>query len=171
MLTIFLCVSGPSLCTSVMYILKFDRNCQNILQSSCTFYTANQQCRSISYSYIILKINLTEENCPFILIYIYFMNGKVEYLCLSIFKRFYLFIFRERGREGKKRGRETSTCGCLLWTPNWGSGPQPRRVPWLGIELMIFWFVGWCPTHWATPVRAGPGNWKMLFCKLFGLVF
>ena len=41
--------------------------------------------------------------------------------------RFYLFL--ERGREGKKRGRETSMCGCLSYTPYWGPGPQPRHVP------------------------------------------
>ena len=44
-----------------------------------------------------------------------------------------LFIFQEREREGE-RGRETSTCGCLLHIPHWGPGPQPRHVPWLGIE-------------------------------------
>ena len=47
----------------------------------------------------------------------------------SFFKDFiYLFMFRERWREGK-RGRET-LIGCLSHTPNWVSGPQPRRVPW-----------------------------------------
>ena len=35
-----------------------------------------------------------------------------------------------------------------------GPGLQPRHVPWLGIKLVTFWFAGWCPTHWATPVRA-----------------
>ena len=57
-------------------------------------------------------------------------------------KRFYLFIFRERGREGE-RGRGTSMCGCLLCAPNWGPGPQPRPVPWLGIEPAILWFEVW----------------------------
>ena len=33
------------------------------------------------------------------------------------FLRFYLFIFRERGRRGK-RERETSMCGCLSHAPN-----------------------------------------------------
>ena len=32
-------------------------------------------------------------------------------------KRFYLFIFRERGKGGRKRGRETSMCGCLSCAP------------------------------------------------------
>ena len=45
--------------------------------------------------------------------------------------RFYLCIFR---REGK-REREASVCGCLSCAPYWAPGPQPRHVPWLGIEL------------------------------------
>ena len=53
---------------------------------------------------------------------------------LSFFKRFYLFIFR-------KRGREISMCGCLSRGPYWGPVPQPRHVPWLGIKPVTrFWF-------------------------------
>ena len=37
--------------------------------------------------------------------------------------------------------------GCLSHTPNQGLGSQPRRVPWLGIKPVTFWFVRWCPTH------------------------
>ena len=56
-------------------------------------------------------------------------------LCFFLFKRIYLFIFRERGREGEREGeQETSTCGCLSLGPHWEPGPQPRHVPWLGIE-------------------------------------
>ena len=61
-------------------------------------------------------------------------------------KRFYLFL--------EKRGRETSMCDCLLYTPNWRPGPQPWNVPWLGIELTILWFAGQYSIHWATPGRA-----------------
>ena len=50
------------------------------------------------------------------------------------FLKIYLFIFRESEREGERR-RESSMCGCLSHTPNWGPGEQPRYVPWLGIEL------------------------------------
>ena len=39
-----------------------------------------------------------------------------------------LLIFRAKGREGK-REEETSMCGCLLYPPNWGPGPQPRHMP------------------------------------------
>ena len=31
-------------------------------------------------------------------------------------------------------------CGCLLCTPYWGPGLQPRHVPWLGIEPATLWF-------------------------------
>ena len=50
------------------------------------------------------------------------------------FKDFIYFFFRERGRRRKEgeRGRETSI-GCLLQTPYWGPGAQPRHVPWRGM--------------------------------------
>ena len=73
--------------------------------------------------------------------------------CSCFFKRVYLFIFRERGREGE-RGRETSVCGCLSRTPYWGPGLQPRHVPWLGIKPMTLCFTGPFSIHWATPARA-----------------
>ena len=39
---------------------------------------------------------------------------------ISFLYRFYLFILRERGREGgRKRGRETSMCSCLSRSPYW----------------------------------------------------
>ena len=75
-------------------------------------------------------------------------------------KRFYLFIFREG--EGKEKERErNSMCGCLLHTPYWGHGPQPRHVPRLGTEPATFWFAGPCSIHWATAARA------RLFHKLY----
>ena len=54
---------------------------------------------------------------------------------MKFFKRFYLFIFRER-KGGRKRGRETSMCGCLSCTPHWGPGSQPKHVP----QLATLWF-------------------------------
>ena len=54
---------------------------------------------------------------------------------------------------GRKRGREISMCGCLSCAPYWGPGPQPRHVPWPGIEPATFWFSGQHPTHWTTPVK------------------
>ena len=47
-----------------------------------------------------------------------------------LFKRFYLYIFRERGREGERHRcvREISV-GCLLYTPNWGLVCHPGMCP------------------------------------------
>ena len=58
-------------------------------------------------------------------------------------QRFYLFIFRERGREGEREGekhqcaRET-LIGCSLHALSQRPAeyPQLRHVPWLGIELV-----------------------------------
>ena len=58
------------------------------------------------------------------------------YLCRNIYSDplpiFIFYFFKNKG--GRKRGRETSMCACLLSTPYWGPSPQPRHVPWLGIQ-------------------------------------
>ena len=96
----------------------------------------SQLCEPIDFLWVWARVNF---------IYVLFF---------SFFKkRFYLFIFRE-GKGRRKRGRETSMCGCLSYTPYWGPGPQPRHVPWLGIELATLWFTGPHSIHWATPARA-----------------
>ena len=72
---------------------------------------------------------------------------------LYFFKRFYWFIFRERGREGEREG-EKHQCVVASYVPPTGDlGPQPRHVPWLGIELAILWFAGQRLIHWAMRAR------------------
>ena len=44
------------------------------------------------------------------------------------FQRFYLFIFRQRGREGEREG-EKHQCVVASLAPLSGTGPQPRHVP------------------------------------------
>ena len=83
-----------------------------------------------------------------VIIYTIFLS-----LFLLFFWRFYLFIFRE-GKGGRKRGKQTSMCGCLSCTPYCGPGPQLRHMPWLGIEPVTLWFTGTCSIHWAAPARA-----------------
>ena len=39
-------------------------------------------------------------------------------------------------------------CGCLSRAPQQRPGPQPRCVPWLGIEPTILWFTGRHSIHW-----------------------
>ena len=76
----------------------------------------------------------------------------------------FCFCFlRERGREAerereKHRYARDTLMSCFSHAPNWGPGPQPRHVPWLGIEPATFWVAGWHSIHWGTPVRATPGS-------------
>ena len=72
----------------------------------------------------------------------------------TMFFKDFIYLFLREGRSGRKRGRETSMCGCLLCAPYWGRGLRPRHVPWLSIELVTLWFAGWHSIHWATPARA-----------------
>ena len=69
------------------------------------------------------------------------------YIIFSFFKDFIYLLLEGKGR--RKRGRETSMCGCLSCTPFWGSGPQTRHVSWLGIELATLWFASPHTIHWA----------------------
>ena len=59
----------------------------------------------------------------------------------------FIYYFLERGEGGRKRGRETSLCGCLSQALGWGPGPQPRHVPRLGNEPATLWFAGQHSIH------------------------
>ena len=50
---------------------------------------------------------------------------------------------------------------------NWRLGPQSRHVPWLGIELVTFWFAGCQSIHWATPAGAHKTIWLKLTACTF----
>ena len=69
-----------------------------------------------------------------------------------LFKDF-IYLFLEKG-EARKKGRETSLCGCLLNAPYWGPGWQPRHVPYLGNKPMTLWLVGQHSIHSLIPARA-----------------
>ena len=78
---------------------------------------------------------------------------------LSFLKDF-INLFLER-KGGRKRGRETSMCGCLSGTPYRGPGRQPRHMPWQGIELATLWFTA-C-TQSTEPHQPGP-LFYFLYC-------
>ena len=90
---------------------------------------------------------------------------------LDFFKRYFIYLFLER-EEGRKKGKQISVwldtliC-CLSNAPNWGPGPQPRHVPRLGAEPVMFRFTGQYPIHWATPARSG--DWIFIFSFLIDI--
>ena len=88
--------------------------------------------------YVILKIIKTQNSS--------LPNG--------FFLRFYLFIFRQKGKDGEREGEKYQRVVTSHAPPNWGPGSQSRHVPWLGIEPATLWFAGGCASHWATPARA-----------------
>ena len=55
---------------------------------------------------------------------------------------------KEREREGQREGnisaREKHQLVASLACPDLGANPQPKCVPWLGIEPITFWCTGWC---------------------------
>ena len=53
-----------------------------------------------------------------------------------------LIDFRESGRKGEKHQCEGEIRLAYCMHPN--QGPNPRSVPWLGIEPSPVWFMGWC---------------------------
>ena len=58
-----------------------------------------------------------------------------------LFKKDFIYLFLGRGeRGGEREGHETPICGCVSRTSYWGPGPQPRNVPWVGIEQVTLWF-------------------------------
>ena len=91
------------------------------------------------------------------------------------FLRFYLFILREKGRE-KEQERNTDmqkkywSIACCT-PPDQGPGPQPRHLPWQGIETVTFWFAGWYPTHWAMPARPPVKFFKEIEQKILKFVW
>ena len=71
-----------------------------------------------------------------------------------------------------EREREASMCGCLLCTPYWGPGLQPRHVPWLGTKPATLWFTSRHSIHWATPTRAESFiNWALLTSPVLHFLF
>ena len=103
---------------------------------------------------------------------------KHVYLCLHLgqnlksefkfFKKYFIyFVIYFYKKEGRKRGKETSMCGCLLHAPHWGPGPKPRPVPWLGIKPVTLWFTGQCSIHWATLARAECNFFRNMVSNLF----
>ena len=60
----------------------------------------------------------------------------------------------ERGREEESEVEKHQCVVASLMPPYWGLGPQPRHMPWLGIEPVTLWFAG---GHWTTePHQPGP---------------
>ena len=73
-----------------------------------------------------------------------------EFQCKAKNPGLFFFFWERERKEGRKRGREKSTCGCILHTPTGYLACIPGMYP--------DWELNWWPIHWATPARAkNPG--------------
>ena len=73
---------------------------------------------------------------------------------IYLFIRFYLFIFRERRREGEREGKKHQCVVASHMPPTRDLAWKPGMCPRLGFEPAALWFAGWHSIHWATPARA-----------------
>ena len=62
----------------------------------------------------------------------------------------FFFLERGKGRKTSMSERNITSISCLSHAPNQGPGPQPRHVPWLGIEPATFHSAGQYSIHGAT---------------------
>ena len=81
-------------------------------------------------------------------------------LLFLLFLKYFIYLFlekrewRDKERERNIDVREKHQLVVSLTLPDQGPNVQPRHVPWPGIKPVTFLYAGWCPTNWATPVRA-----------------
>ena len=62
---------------------------------------------------------------------------------------------REKGRETIDLRKKYQLIASYTHPDHWlGLNLQLTHMPWPGIEPASLWFAGWCPTNWATRVRA-----------------
>ena len=67
-------------------------------------------------------------------------QSSLSFFFLFFFFQDFIYLFLEKREGRKKRRRETLMCESSF--DGLSICPQPTHVPWLGIELVTFWFTG-----------------------------
>ena len=89
-------------------------------------------------------------------VFIIFYIPKMRFLEKILF----IYLFLERGERREKERERNVGERRKHWSvasymrPNRGLSLRSRQGPWPGIKPVTFGFAGWCPSSWATPVRA-----------------
>ena len=96
------------------------------------------------------------QDCLLKCIHVTWKESSYTVLLPLFFLRFYLFIFRERGKEREREGVKHQ-CVVASCAPRTGEpGLRPRHVPSMNIKPVTLWFAGRHSIHWATPARHLP---------------
>ena len=66
---------------------------------------------------------------------------------MPYFKRFYLFIFRDRGREEEREGEKHQCVVASCAPPTGDLAHNPGMCRRLGMEWVTLWFAGWYSIH------------------------
>ena len=97
-----------------------------------------------------------------------FVSEQLFFFFFFFFERFYLFIFRERGREGEREWevnvRET-LIGCLSYAPRPRTKPTTQTCALTGNQTGDLWLSGTMPNQLRHTVRA-----RQLSCKTWIMV-
>ena len=91
--------------------------CRNDLFSYRSCLTIISICISLCKNTSICITAYDPYNSPIMEVVLTFLKRKSPFTC------FKGFIYFREGKGGRKRGRETSVCGCLSQAPNRGPGP------------------------------------------------
>ena len=82
----------------------------------------------------------TNRSIHYVTGFVYLALGFHTAACISasllpfFFFKDFIYLFLERGKEGKREREKYQHVVASHVAPHWGPGPQPRHVPWLGIE-------------------------------------
>ena len=91
-----------------------------------------------------------------------------------VFFKDFLFIFREKGREGERNG-EKHWLVAPRRPPTGDPSSNPNMCPDQELNQWPLWSMGQCPTYWATPVRAHTitfafRSWKCLLSLAWNIL-
>ena len=75
-------------------------------------------------------------------------------VCVCVCVCMYVCVCWKGEREAEERERHIYWLPLACTPTDQEPNSQPRRMPWLGLKPATFCFAGWCPTNWATPVKA-----------------
>ena len=96
--------------------------------------------------------------------YVRGLSGKSPAIFILFFRKFYLFIFRKRGREGEREGEKYQCVVASCTFPLGDLAHIPGMCPdW---ELNQRPFGSLHSIHWATPARPSPAIFNILLEQL-----
>ena len=118
--------------------------CKCIILAKCDDRGARVMCKRKSFIFNTLGFKLLEGRDLSIYLYSYYISNcrkkalKILFLTLFFFKRFYLFIFRENGREEEREGEKYQCVVASGMPPTGDLACNPGMCPDWGLNCWHF---------------------------------